>query len=314
MLERFFDERAPPLGNVRAKGGARILELQSCCPFRAQAELRLAARPLSSVQFGTGARERGTLLHRVLEQLWGELKSQQRLRDTPPAVLEQRVRELTEQQAVRLLRADTPLRTRLLQLEIDYSTQQILKLLDIERERQGFSVRFAEQGSHFEIGGLTIALQLDRVDDLQHGGQLLVDYKLGAGNHPNQWFDVRPGRPRRPQLPLYALANAESAQALAFVVLAPGKVEFRGWSKAPIGTPGIEVYPPPRARRSAPADWPSLLQHWQQVLTHLAEQFVAGHAVVDPLPKECASCHLRSFCRVHEHAQLVQYDLDLDDE
>ncbi len=314
MLERFFDEHAPHLEGSAAKGGARILELQSCCPFRAQAELRLAARPLSSVQFGMGARERGMLLHRVLEYLWRELESQQRLLESDPAQIELRVRELTLQHAARLLRAETPLRARLLDVEVDYTVRQILQLLAVERQRLPFTVRLAEQGSHVEIGGLNITLQLDRLDELQPAGQLLIDYKLGTGNQPGQWSDVRPGRPRRPQLPLYALASAARTQALAFVILAPGKVEFRGWSEVPTGTPGIEIYPPARSRKSGPPDWSALLQHWRATLTQLAEQFLAGHAAVDPLPRECVTCHLRSFCRVHEHAQLVQYDLDLDDE
>jgi probable DNA repair protein len=313
-LERFFDERAPRLRSAGARGGARILELQSCCPFRAQAELRLDARALASVQFGMGLFDRGRLVHRVLAQLWSELKSQQQLADYPPAMLEVRVREVAQQHAARLLRSDTPLRARLQQLEIDYTVQQTLRLLEIERTRPAFFVRATEQGGHLAIGGLSIAWQPDRYDELPSGGQLLIDYKLGAGYQPTQWLDVRPGRPRRPQLPLYALANPQQTQALAFVVLAPGDVEFRGWSAQDTGTPGIETYPPKRMRPGTPPDWPSLLRHWRDSLTQLAEQFVDGHAEVDPLPRECAHCHLKSLCRVHEHAQLVQYDLDFDDD
>jgi probable DNA repair protein len=313
-LERFFDERAPRLLSAGARGGARILELQSCCPFRAQAELRLDARPLASVQFGMGLFDRGRLLHRVLAQLWSELKSQQQLADTVPGALEAHVREVAQQHAARLLRSDTPLRARLRELEIDYTAQQTLRLLAIERARPAFFVRATEQGGHLDIGGLSIAWQPDRFDELPHGGQLLIDYKLGAGYQPTQWLDVRPGRPRRPQLPLYALANPQQTEALAFVVLAPGNVEFRGWSAQDTGTPGIEMYPPKRARPGAPTDWTSLLRHWHAALTQLAEQFVDGHAAVDPLPRECTHCHLKSLCRVHEHAQLVQYDLDFDDD
>jgi probable DNA repair protein len=314
ILEHFLDEHAPPLPGAAAKGGTLILELQSRCPFRAQAELRLAARPLASVHLGIGARERGMLLHRVLAQLWSELQSHAQLCAREPQELEPRVRELALQHAPRILRADTPLRARLLQVEIDYTVQQILRLLEIERTRAPFEVRFAEQGCRLSIGGLDIALQPDRIDQLQSGGELLVDYKLGNSHNPNQWLDVWPGRPRRPQLPLYALANAQRVDALAFVVLAPGRVEFRGWSAAPTGTSGIEVYPPRRARIRGPADWPALLEHWQHELALLAGQFLAGHAAVDPLPLECDSCHLRSFCRIHEHAQPLQYDLDFEDE
>lgn len=316
-LERLFDERAPRLLSAGARGGARILELQSACPFRAQAELRLQARPLASVQFGMAVQDRGRLLHRVLAQLWSELKSQRQLIEQSAAALEARVHEIAQQHAARVLRADTPLRARLLQLEVDYTVQQALRLLAIERERGVFAVRATEQGGHLAIGGLSIAWQPDRLDELADGGQLLIDYKLGAGNQPGQWLEVRPGRPRRPQLPLYALANPAATRALAFVVLAPGKVEFRGWSEQDAGIPGVEVYPPKSSRRlrtSVPADWQGLMQHWREVLTALAEQFVAGHASVDPLPRECTQCHLRSLCRVHEHALLVQYDLDFEDD
>ena len=314
-LERYVDERAPRLASSSARGGALILELQSRCPFRAQAELRLAARPLARMNLGIGARERGLLLHRVLEQLWRELGSQAQLATLAPERLVERVRELAQQHAPGLLKVHTPLRARLLQVEMDYVVQQTLALLDIERVREPFALRFAEQGGRLAIGGLDISLQPDRIDRLQAGGELLLDYKLGESHNPGQWLDVRPGRPRRPQLPLYALANAEHTQALAFVVLAPGRVEFRGWSGAPSGTPGIDLYPPPRrGRLQGPPDWPSLLAHWQRTLTQLAEQFVAGQAAVDPLPLECSTCHLRSFCRIHEHALPQQYDLDFDDE
>jgi ATP-dependent helicase/nuclease subunit B len=176
-----------------------------------------------------------------------------------------------------------------------------MQLLALERARPAFSVRFAEQGAKFAIGGLDITLQPDRIDELATGGSLIIDYKLGASHRPRQWLDVRPGRPRRPQLPLYALAQEQGVNALAFAVLSPGKVEYRGWSSEPGIAFGVNVYPGGvRRRPTDPENWPSLFQHWQITLTQLAQQFVAGAATVDPLPQECSTCHLRMLCRVHE--------------
>jgi ATP-dependent helicase/DNAse subunit B len=45
------------------------------------------------------------------------------------------------------------------------------------------------------------------------------------------------------------------------------------------------------------------MDHWRKTLTQLAENFVAGQAVVDPLPQECTHCHLSAFCRVSERTQ-----------
>lgn len=294
------DDAAPMVSAERATGGARILELQSHCAFRAQAELRLHARQLPRVSLGIEPKDRGTLLHRVLAELWGEMQSQQTLLSMNDATLATRVRRIAQHQAAQLLHATTARRARLAQLEIDSVVARIAVLLDLERQRAPFVVRFAEQGERFSIGGLQIRLQPDRVDELTNGEQILLDYKLGETGKPRQWLDAWPGRPRAPQLPLYALAHAQRAAGLAFVVLAPGAVEFRGWSREPGVAPGIAPYPPSRLAKHEPPNWQALQGHWQRTLRQLAEQFVAGRAEVDPLPQACQHCHLRSFCRIHE--------------
>src|SRR5690606_17945189 len=137
--------------------------------------------------------------------------------------------------------------------------------------------------------------------ELSGGGALLIDYKLGDSHRQRDWVDVVPGRPRRPQLPLYGLAHAEQLRALAYVVLAPGAVEYRGWSDGADVGPGVVPYPNGiRIDLGDPADWTALVHHWRFTLTRLAEQFVAGDARVDPLPQECATCHLSTLCRIHE--------------
>jgi ATP-dependent helicase/nuclease subunit B len=141
----------------------------------------------------------------------------------------------------------------------------------------------------------------DRIDKLATGGSLLIDYKLGAAHKPRDWFDVLPGRPRRPQLPVYALAHEGELRALAYVVLAPGAIEYRGWSDGAEVGPGVEPYPSGlRIDLGDPADWPALMHHWRFTLTRLAERYVAGESQVDPLPQACDTCHLSMLCRVHE--------------
>ena len=52
------------------------LELQSRCPFRAQAQIRLGAEDMPTVSIGVEPIDRGIILHRVLEEVWGSLGSQ----------------------------------------------------------------------------------------------------------------------------------------------------------------------------------------------------------------------------------------------
>lgn len=308
-LEQVQDERAPPVADA-ARGGARTIELQSRCPFKAQAELRLRAEPLPRVSVGVEPIDRGAILHRVLEDIWGALGTQERLLATSDEELEQRVRESAQRHAAHALRPDTRHRVRLAALEVESVVSQIMRLLAVERQRPPFSVRFAETSESYSIGGLTITLRPDRIDELESGGMLLIDYKLGDSHKPRDWFDALPGRPRRPQLPLYGLAHAEQLRGLAYVVLAPGAVEYRGWSDgSPIG-PGVPPYPAGiRIDLGDPADWTALLHHWRFTLTRLAERYVAGEAQVDPLPQECATCHLSTLCRIHELA-LMREDSD----
>lgn len=303
-LDRLADENAPALAPSAARGGARILELQSQCPFRAQAELRLHADAVPAVPVGLDSRQRGKILHRVLEQLWRRMQEHATLASAEAASLEAQVRTLAEHATAHALRVTTGHRARLAKLEVDHVTRQVMQLLALERARPPFRVRFAETAETQQIGGLMITLRPDRIDELASHATLLIDYKLGDAHVPRHWLDERPDRPRSPQLPLYALAHEHALEGLAFVTLAPGAVEYRGWSKSGAAGAGVALYPPRTSKRlDAPPDWAALLAHWRRTLTRLAQRYAAGEAAVDPLPQACERCRLSALCRIHERSQ-----------
>ena len=313
-LEVRADDCAPQLQERIARGGARTLELQSLCGFRAQAVLRLRAQPLVRVSSGLEPADRGKLMHRVLESIWLELGDQQRLLAMSPLALQSRIHEIAQLHAAQVIPATTRARATLSRLAVEHVTQQVLLLLDIDRRRPPFSIRRAERDESYTIAGLQLRLQPDRIDRLS-SGCLVVDYKLGAANEPRDWLDVWPGRPRKPQLPLYALAHAEELSGLAFAVLAPGAVEYRGWSSGIEIAPNIVAYPQGTRRVfDPPVDWTELLQHWRQSLSGLATQYVRGEAAVDPLPDACTYCHLSTFCRIHERDEADPEELGVEDE
>ncbi len=335
-LETFVDDMAPPQFPGAAKGGSRIVELQSRCPFRAQAELRLHAEPVPRVSPAVEATERGQLVHRVLKEVWERLKDSQGLQDafttiaaggeSPPAIddaqqaglqpdLQDMVREIATRVAQQVIPATTKHRQRLAALEVELCSQWIMQLLALERTRLPFRVLRSEQTEPFELAGMQINIQLDRVDELPDGGLLLIDYKTGDSNRTSDWLDrEESGRPRSPQLPLYALAHRQQLAGIAFAVLAPGKAEFRGLADTDSIAPGIADYAVLKPGKQLPgiSSWDDLLQHWQQVLNVLARQYLSGEAYVKPLKNECTYCHLHSLCRVHELLEGV--DLESDEE
>jgi ATP-dependent helicase/nuclease subunit B len=300
-LQTLRDDRAPALPPHDARGGARTVELQSRCAFRAQAEIRLRADDLPRVSLGVEPVDRGALLHRVLAEVWGVFRTQEQLLATDDAELERQVRDSAQRHAAQALPGDVRYRHRLAALEIESCVRQVMRLLAVEKLRPPFAVRLAEAAEHYTIGGLAITLRPDRIDELVTGGELLIDYKVGGVHRPRGWLDVLPGRPRNPQLPLYGLAHAERLRALAYVILTPGAVEYRGWSDGSEVGAGVWAYPAGvKIDLGDPGDWQALTHYWRFTLTRLAERYVAGEAAVDPLPFECTTCHLSTFCRINE--------------
>jgi ATP-dependent helicase/DNAse subunit B len=311
-MDVFVDDIAPVLTPGAAKGGTRILELQSRCPFRAQAELRLHAAPLPGVSPAVEATERGKLVHRVLTEVWQRLKDSNGLQAADMNELAITVRSIAERVAQQVIPASTVHRQRLAALEVELCTQWIMSLLRLEAQRLPFRVQRAEQTETYELAGMTIRIQLDRIDELPDGGMLLIDYKTGVSNTTSDWLDREPGRPRSPQLPLYALAHRKQLAGIAFAVLAPGKAEFRGLADTDSIAPGIVDYAQLKPARKLPGieSWDELLQHWETVLNVLAQQYLSGNAYVDPLKNECTHCHLHSLCRVHELLEGVDMETE----
>ncbi len=294
-LEPMPADPAPPRAQGPARGGARVLELQSQCPFRAFAELRLGAEPLEEPQAGVERRIRGTILHRALEGFWSETRSLAGLLGLGPAERMERVSAWVEK-ALRIgLPAGTSARLRL--LERDWQRLAVENLLAVERLRPDFAIEEAERSMEREIGGLRLKLQVDRVDRV--GNDLLViDYKTGKAS-PKQW---RGARMDAPQLPLYAVLHAGRPHGVAVATVTAAGARFHGVASEA----GVvdDLLPAGKFRltedRQAGFDWQQITTHWHAWLERLARDHVAGRADVDPKlgAMTCRRCHLSALCRV----------------
>jgi probable DNA repair protein len=269
-----------------------MLQNQAACPFRAFAVHRLGARELEEGRPGLDARERGTLLHRALALLWGELRSQRRLL------------ELTEEQllasvAVAVDGAIASMAQRrpdafgaaFTELERVRLRRRLLTLLELERQRAPFEVMAREAPRTLELGGLRLQARVDRIDALDDGRRIVLDYKTGKAAIAEWESD----RPDSPQLPLYAVSDAGDVAALAFVVLRAEETAFKGLGAEPGLLPGVQPPGQPRA-------WHARLAEWRGVLEKLADEFLAGHAAIAPkrYPHTCELCALGPLCRVKE--------------
>jgi ATP-dependent helicase/nuclease subunit B len=180
--------------------------------------------------------------------------------------------------------------------------QRMIELLDqwltMERERADFTVHELEARHTFRLAQLELNLRIDRIDQLNDGSWLIIDYKTAQQCQVKQWAGTRLDEP---QLPLYQqlLANNDSISGIAFA-----RVHIDGPALVGVATDDCTEtmvrFNSCHQKVTGAKDWQQLTEHWQSALTALAQDFIAGCAAVDPKqkPQTCVQCDLASVCRV----------------
>ena len=297
-LERLTDEvgLAWPAGSP-LPSGTRALEFQGRCAFRAHAELRLRAEALAAPRPGIDPRERGRLLHRALELLWSELGDSRGLERLQCAgTLERTLGECVTRAAAEVFAGEPHTGTAAdRQRECRRAVRVLRAAARAERERGPFRIQALELRRALTLGDASLEVRIDRIDALEDGTQVLIDYKSGRGPLP-QWLGARL---IDAQLPAYLLAAPGPVRALALLRLAPERALYRGLAAQAGRLPGLEVLsaPPGEAPEAA---WAAQERRWQEQLEHLAGQFRSGAARRDPAPQACRLCHLHALCRIAE--------------
>ena len=303
-----------PLANgVAVRGGATVIRDQAACPFRAFARHRLSARPLKAPHVGLDAAERGTLLHRALSLVWGQLRTHAALVALDETHLAATVKSAVVR-AVADARGDgvETLTGRFADLEESRLCRLIGEWLQYERERAAFEVIEREQKHMVGLGGLSMQLRLDRMDRLADGTHALIDYKTGVAKI-GSWLGDRPDEP---QLPLYFVTAEQAVSAVAFARVRRGEqgkvFGFEGVSAVEGLLPDVAPIGQKRGmEKRGYTSWDVLVQEWESSLAALAGGFVNGAARVDPKHGglTCAQCDLQSVCRIAEIAGYATQDL-----
>jgi probable DNA repair protein len=296
-LETIDDPGYIPLADARVRGGSAVLKLQAACGFRAFAEKRLGSVAIDGPAPGMDAAERGSIVHRALQELWGELHTQAALRSLSP---EQRSAALARAIDSSLGRFQTVAASdwdaAYLNLQRERLHRLLAPWLDLELTRPPFEVVLLEHKlEDLAIGPLRIDLRVDRVDrvladDGTGLGEVILDYKTGPAGL-KMWESERPDEP---QLPLYAALRAPGSVAgVAFASLRAGNdLDLRGLA----ARDGVL----PRHTGLAAPTLEQKIEQWRIVLTNLAIDFADGDARVRPknYPATCQYCQQRLLCRL----------------
>jgi probable DNA repair protein len=299
-LERLVDGSMPAIATHDvAQGGARLVELQAACPFRASVELRLGGRELEEPAPGIDAMARGNVAHAVLKRFWDEVRNHRNLAAMTRDERLGRVHEIVTRELAPM-RADTAgVLAHLLDLEQRWLEARVMELLDSDLARPPFTVTGTEMETVLEVGGMQLRLQLDRVDDLADGSVAVIDYKTGSNASPADWMGERP---RSPQLPLYVRAvGEERVGAVAFGRVRTGATGYKGYVRDQKLFSELTGFIADKKPFKDYGDWGALLQAWRRRLEIIAAEYAAGDARLAPDPAyACRYCHLPGLCRIGE--------------
>jgi probable DNA repair protein len=302
-LERVKNDEAPAIGpgngtSGMASGGMAVIKDQAACPFRAFAIHRLGASGTKAPAAGLDAMQRGILVHHVLAQTWGQLKTKNALNamsdDDLEAMLMQAAKDATEH-----IHRDRPatLSGRFAVIEQRRLVRLAQEWLNEDKKRDDFAVIAIEDKRSIEIGGLELTTRLDRVDELSDGRRIVIDYKTRAPSVSAMLGE----RPEEPQLPLYLITAEPAAVAVAFAQVKTGEMRFTALAR------DGDLLPEGKALRESRhadqyASWEDLVGAWRADLARIAADFIVGNAKIDPktYPHTCRYCDVRSVCRIYE--------------
>jgi probable DNA repair protein len=278
------------------RGGSQIFKLQSLCPFRAQATLRWYAQPIEEPQPGLSAKQRGIIIHKSLELIWQQLQNQETLINCAPHEREKLIKNAVTQSLNESAKKTKRILMRsIYQLELKRLTRMLNNWLAYEETRRPFSVIHVEHKLECMFGELTVRMKLDRVDRLDDGRVILIDYKTGKP-HIQDWFSERP---RDPQLPLYTFHYAaDQIAAIAFAQISSADSRFKGVAQNEDLLPQVKALT--ATHLSTQEHWEAQLMEWHRLLENLGQCFIQGQAQVDPVDqtKTCKNCGLQALCRV----------------
>ncbi|HIJ21649.1 MAG: hypothetical protein HON68_04250 [Gammaproteobacteria bacterium] len=296
-LEPIEDYQSQLPAGSHVRGGSGLLVDQSQCPFRAFVRHRLQARSMEQPQSGLDARQRGTLLHELLERCWREIgRSSEQLHKIDEPTLQQTIYKIAAGTVEQF--RDTrkgAIGPRFSENEVQRLSAMTLSALQLDRQRVlPFVVEEMEQQHQIELGGVVLSIKMDRVDRTEDGRRILIDYKSGKVNRA----DWEGERPKAPQLPLYAIL-LEQVAAVLYSQIKADEVLYKGEQQEEAVLAGAQG----GKRRPAVTvseNWSAQLKQWHHAVEALAIEFRNGVATVDPQKgsSSCQYCGLEPLCRV----------------
>lgn len=250
-------------------GGAAAITDQSALPLLGYLKHRLNARFDPMPDAFADPALRGSLLHSALQRLYQPCLGTHKLPEasTIPAAVESALRERNAYQ-------------RLSQLQYEAEKLRLVRVLEewleLDSQRPASTLHALEQPLETDLLGHPIRLRADRIDQLDDGSLLIIDYK-SSKRPTSAWARQRLGEA---QLPLYAHLIQDTAKVggIALATVKHGECLLDG-----VVNDAAHAFDKLQALNGKSRgldkrfeDWPAAMAFWQESINALAGEFIRG--------------------------------------
>ncbi len=282
---------APLLTSENIRGGSYLIKEQAQCPFRAFSKFRLALKEPRQNLEGLDPLDRGVLIHRIMELFWQEVGCQEKLLALEATNDLDKLSRKVINNAMGELKQQKPHTCTALFMGLE--KKRLKRMLDgylvLEKERPPFTVIHIEFESEFVISDLNLRLRVDRIDELENGDWLVIDYKTGTPTLSSLFEE----RLTEPQLPMYVLTQ-EKIKAVVYGQLQQRSIRNKGISQDELDIKGIVTI-----EKNQSISWQYQRLKWQEAIAELTDGFLSGDIIAKPATElVCLNCTYETLCGI----------------
>ena len=243
-------------------GGAATIQRQLTEPFSAFAYGRLGVRPVPAITNGLPPNIRGSLIHDALFGLYRDLPSKSDIADLSSTDIDDRLPGILKRAFARMEASADPVLRQLLNLEKQRVAVLLRQVIALDISREEFVIQQLEAPIELAIDQVRLRLRIDRIDRLENGEVVVIDYKTGQRrqvlNSSREPDDM--------QLVAYALGLDDPVAGLAFVNVDSRHVDLSGAGR--FFTPDL--------------DWDSDLSRWKDEIRDAVLGLQKGDVRLNP--------------------------------